>query len=320
MSLTTLDKGKGKALLEKEVHEEVEQELASASSSASDSETDSDSDTSDDSESEDDIIQEQLKSLLEKARQNALSKAGSQMAQNDSQQEEEIIRLGDGEDSKELPLPPLDPGALPKPYIDLGDEKRGGPSKLRDLDVEQAEQTSAHAAPKPPAPSPSEQSGKTLTKKEKKAVGRIHLTRLRLSIDKDPKLKTQTAGKSWFDLPAPAEADLPRLYREVEALRLRNQLDPKRFYRKEEGEGKGVKGLPKYFAIGTIVTESSPFGSTSAANLPKSERKRTLVDELVDDAEAKSYAKKKFKELQTVRGARGRGTLARRQAARKPKW
>lgn len=60
-----------------------------------------------------------------------------------------------------------------------------------------------------------------------------------------------TAGSDWFDLPAPAEADLPRLYREVEALRLRNQLDPKRFYRKDEGEGKGMKGLPKYFAVST---------------------------------------------------------------------
>lgn len=62
-------------------------------------------------------------------------------------------------------------------------------------------------------------------------------------------LKKVTAGKDWFDMPAPAEADLPRLYREVEALRLRNQLDPKRFYRKDEGEGKGIKGLPKYFAV-----------------------------------------------------------------------
>lgn len=62
-------------------------------------------------------------------------------------------------------------------------------------------------------------------------------------------LKTKTAGKDWFDLPAPAEADLPRLYREYEALRLRNHLDPKRFYRKDEGEGKGIKGLPKYFAV-----------------------------------------------------------------------
>jgi hypothetical protein len=67
-------------------------------------------------------------------------------------------------------------------------------------------------------------------------------------------LKTKTAGKDWFDLPAPAEADLPRLHREYEALRLRNNLDPKRFYRKDEGEGKGVRGLPKYFAVrnGTV--------------------------------------------------------------------
>jgi len=60
-------------------------------------------------------------------------------------------------------------------------------------------------------------------------------------------------------MPAPAEADLPRLYREVEALRLRNQLDPKRFYRKDEGEGKGIKGLPKYFAVRSLKQISDPF-------------------------------------------------------------
>ena len=39
-------------------------------------------------------------------------------------------------------------------------------------------------------------------------------------------------------------------------------------------------------------------------NLTRSGLKRTLVDELVDDAEAKRYAKKKFEDLQTVRGAK----------------
>ena len=62
-------------------------------------------------------------------------------------------------------------------------------------------------------------------------------------------MKNKTTGPGWFDLPAPVEADLPRLHREVEALRLRNQLDPKRFYRKDDGEGKGIKGLPKHFAV-----------------------------------------------------------------------
>jgi len=58
-------------------------------------------------------------------------------------------------------------------------------------------------------------------------------------------------------MPAPAESELPRLHREYEAMRLRNQLDPKRFYRKDEGEGKGTKGLPKYFAVCSIFTTAS---------------------------------------------------------------
>jgi hypothetical protein len=41
---------------------------------------------------------------------------------------------------------------------------------------------------------------------------------------------------------------------------------------------------------------------------------------LVDDAEAKRYAKKKFEELQGVRGAKGRGTYARKRASMKRKW
>jgi hypothetical protein len=72
-------------------------------------------------------------------------------------------------------------------------------------------------------------------------------------------MKKKTAGPSWFDLPAPAESDLPRLHREVEALRLRNQLDPKRFYRKDEGEGKGIKGLPKYFAVSAFSLKNESY-------------------------------------------------------------
>lgn len=44
------------------------------------------------------------------------------------------------------------------------------------------------------------------------------------------------------------------------------------------------------------------------------------MDELVDDAEAKRYAKKKFNELQADRGAKGRNTLRAKQAMRMPKW
>ena len=44
------------------------------------------------------------------------------------------------------------------------------------------------------------------------------------------------------------------------------------------------------------------------------------VDELVDDAEARRYAKKKFNELQTSREAKGKATLYKKRALRKPKW
>ncbi|KAI0700021.1 Fcf2 pre-rRNA processing-domain-containing protein [Cerioporus squamosus] len=302
MALAALDKGKERRV------QKTWKRMRSTTTNSSSSDSDSDSDSSDsdsesdssDSDSEDDVSPDVLDSLLAKARQNARAKA--LQAAGAAGGEEEFIRLGsdDEDEAKEQPpLPPLDTGSLPKPYIDLSQDRGEGPSTIRDPDIEEVQKAaSTITAPAPPPQATKD--GKRLTKKELKNV----------------RMKNQTAGKAWFDLPAPPESDLPRMYREVEALRLHKQLDPKQFYRKEPGEGKGIKGLPKHFAIGTIIPSNSPFGD----NLPRSTRKRTLVDELVDDAEARSYAKKKFKELQTVRGARGRGTLAAKQALRKPKW
>lgn len=70
----------------------------------------------------------------------------------------------------------------------------------------------------------------------------------------------------------------------------------------------------------TIVPTTTPLGTGNSDNLPRAERKRTLVDELVDDAyvKARRYAKKKFDDLQSVRGAAGKNTL--RQKKRQPKW
>ncbi|KAI0923251.1 hypothetical protein AcV5_007433 [Taiwanofungus camphoratus] len=304
MSSTASQKAKAKAPSQDEHEREPREDSSSSSDSDADT-TSSDFDSSE-SDSDEEITQEFLDSLLDKARRNATLIAhggyGNEVAED--AQEEEVIQLDEGTKPEERPLPLLDTGSLPTPYMKLAESRKAGPSTIRDLDLERVEQAaSSLTAPavsiRPPALT---KSAKPLTKREKKA------------------LKNKTTGPSWFDLPAPAEADLPRLYREVEAMRLRNQLDPKRFYRREEGEGKGIKGLPKHFAIGTIIPSNTPFGTASADNLSRVKRKRTIVDELVDDAEARSYAKKKFKELQAVRGARGRGTLAQRKAMRKPKW
>jgi hypothetical protein len=313
MTLSAQQKGKGRLLPQEQESAKragfssspsPSSTSSTSSSSHSSSESESDEDSSEDEEDEDEVSQEYLDSLLEKARRSIASKAiGKTVADKGDVLEEDIIGLDDP-DSELKSLPPLDPGTLPNSYITLGKTLNDAPLAVRDLDAERVmESSSSLSAPAPPAPPPElTKSGKPLTKKEKKA------------------LKGKTAGPKWFDLPAPAEGDLPRLHKEYEALRLRNQLDPKRFYRKDPGEGRGIKGLPKHFAIGTIIPTSTPFGGPSGDNLPRSARKRTLVDELVDDAEARHYAKRKFNELQTSRAAKGRGTLAARKAARKPKW
>ncbi|PPR05348.1 hypothetical protein CVT24_007962 [Panaeolus cyanescens] len=292
-----VSKGKEKAI-DLTVAEEEDQTLSDSSGSDTSDVSSSDSDSSD-SSSEESEDEETLhfKSLLEKA----LQKAKNAENQEADEQEEDVLTLSD---ETQAPIPKLNPGLLPSPYIQLGENRFEGPSKVRDPAVEQLQKAASSALlPAPPIPPPELTSnGKPLTKKQKK------------------QMKQMTAGPDWFDMPAPAEADLPRMYREVEALRLRNQLDPKRFYKKDEGEGKGIKGLPKYFAIGTILPSSTPFGTASNDNLTRAERKRTLVDELVDDAEAKRYAKKKFEDLQSVRGAKGKNTLRVKQAMRQRKW
>lgn len=82
-------------------------------------------------------------------------------------------------------------------------------------------------------------------------------------------------------------------------MRLRNALDPKRFYRKEDSK---AGPLPKHFATGHIVATPNPFGGLGRDDLPRTARKRTIVDELIDDDEARTYAKRKFSDLQAVRG------------------
>lgn len=97
-----------------------------------------------------------------------------------------------------------------------------------------------------------------------------------------PQKRAQTAGPGWYGLPAFPGADNksgsvgastsassryasnPRgrtaeeMRREVQAIRLRNALDPKRFYK---GGGKVEKGMPKYAQVSrSRVEPSNPLG------------------------------------------------------------
>ncbi|GJN94133.1 hypothetical protein Rhopal_007207-T1 [Rhodotorula paludigena] len=105
-----------------------------------------------------------------------------------------------------------------------------------------------------------------------------------------------TAGAAWFDLPA--QKMTPELKRELDALRLSQALDPKRFMR---GGAKKDK-VGEFFQVGHVISPS-----TRATTLSSAARvaKRSFVDDLVADEEAKAYAKRKTREI-TAKGMSGR--------------
>jgi hypothetical protein len=80
------------------------------------------------------------------------------------------------------------------------------------------------------------------------------------------------------------------LKNELEVVRMRNALDPKRFYKRSEN-----KKLPKYFEIGKVM--ESPLEHHSTKN-EKKRKAKSLVQELMDDSQFQDFQKKKFKEAE----------------------
>ncbi|KAK2969656.1 hypothetical protein RJ640_025833 [Escallonia rubra] len=127
-----------------------------------------------------------------------------------------------------------------------------------------------------------------------------------------------TAGKSWFDMPAPTMT--PELKKDLQLLKLRGVMDPKRHYKK--GDSKS-KTLPKYFQasillccpsvdyswimmllfmpcatiiqVGTVIEGTSEFFT---GRLTKKERKATLAEELLSDPSLGNYRKRKVREIE----------------------
>ncbi len=90
-----------------------------------------------------------------------------------------------------------------------------------------------------------------------------------------------TAGNNWYDLP---KTELtPELKRDLQLLRMRSILDPKRHYKKENNKAQP----PKYSQVGTIIEGPTEFFS---GRIAKRDRKRTFVEEaLVLEKENKRF-------------------------------
>ncbi|XP_054713029.1 deoxynucleotidyltransferase terminal-interacting protein 2-like [Uloborus diversus] len=104
------------------------------------------------------------------------------------------------------------------------------------------------------------------------------------------KEKGKTKGSQWYNMAAPEMTEEKK--NDLLVLQMRQALDPKHFYKRSAN-----KTNPKYFEVGTF--EESPVDFFSS-RVPKKQRKQTLVDELLADAEFRSYQKKKMLEAQKM--------------------
>ncbi|XP_069555101.1 deoxynucleotidyltransferase terminal-interacting protein 2 [Brachyistius frenatus] len=109
--------------------------------------------------------------------------------------------------------------------------------------------------------------------------------------------REKSTGDGWFNMKAPEMCQ--ELKGDLQVLKMRGSMDPKRFYKKNDREG-----FPKYFQVGTVVDSAVDFYHS---RVPKKQRKRTMVEELLADAEFRHNNKKRYQQIVTEKAAQGAG-------------
>ncbi|GBG86234.1 hypothetical protein CBR_g41139 [Chara braunii] len=122
----------------------------------------------------------------------------------------------------------------------------------------------------------------------------------------------KTAGSKWFDLPAPQLT--PELRRELQLIRLRAVIDPKRHYKTTNDKR---EPYPTYFQIGKVIEGPTEFYSS---RLTKKQRKQTMAEEILADEAVTAYRKRKFQELQKTKMAGGSDQYKAKFMKRKKPW
>lgn len=99
---------------------------------------------------------------------------------------------------------------------------------------------------------------------------------------------------------------------DIQAVKLRNYLDPKRFYKSSD-----IKGKPKVFQIGTVIEGAHEF---KTARLSKKQRAKGVFDEVIKDRKIRDYSKRKFDEIQQTKRSGKKGSYKKKQQRLAPKY
>ncbi|ODQ55676.1 Fcf2-domain-containing protein [Saitoella complicata NRRL Y-17804] len=215
---------------------------------------------------DEEFSEEMMERLLGAATDNLQKKQQGGM-EGDDEMSLEAPKLKD-EDRSWLKFPKLNPGALPQPYVST----QGAKAKV-------AAEVIQRAAPK-----------EEIVEDPVHGVS-IHsrsITDNHVTKQEKQKQKDATVGKDWFDMPATELT--PGIKRDLQLIKMRNVLDAKRHYRKDNS-----KTFPKYFQVGTIVEGPTEYYS---ARIPKSGRKETILGELLAETDRKEYFKRKYGDIQ----------------------
>ena len=86
----------------------------------------------------------------------------------------------------------------------------------------------------------------------------------------------------------------PELKRDLQIIRMRGVLDPKRFYRSSDMK----KELPKYFQVGTLI--DGPEGSSGKKS------KGSMLQEVMGDAKVRKRTKDQFGKIQALKALSAR--------------
>ena len=120
------------------------------------------------------------------------------------------------------------------------------------------------------------------------------------------KKPTETTDGRWFNMKQPEMT--PEIKRDLQIIKQRSALDPKRHYKKDKWE------IPKYFQMGTIIEGNTEFYS---ARLKRKERGKTMVEELLNDDNTKKYFKRKYHEIQEAKTSGRKAHYKKVKTARK---
>lgn len=125
--------------------------------------------------------------------------------------------------------------------------------------------------------------------------------------------KKATSGPDWFNLP---RTDVtPELQRDLQILRMRSVLDPKRHYKKDNGSKKSL--IPQFSQVGTVIEGPTEF---SSGRIPNKQRKKTFVEEVLARSEDMDRFKCKYNEVQVSKASGKKGYYKQLKAKRRKKY